>query len=334
MQETFKDKIIVVTGGTGTIGAALVKALLRFEPRQVRVLSRDETKQYYLQEKLNYPKCLRLFVGDVRDRDRLDLAFQGADIVFHAAALKHVPSCEYNPFEAVKTNILGSQHVIDSALKNKVKKVIAVSTDKAVNPINIMGTTKLMMEKLFINANYYTGKAITKFSCVRFGNVAWSRGSVLSLWKKQAKNGGVIRLTNSNMTRFLMSKKQAICLTLKAGKLTQGGEIFIFKMPSMKLTDLAEVFIEKYFPGQGVNIELVGDRVGEKTHEELFNKNDKYKQFLEDKEMFIVVPELQSEGLFGQGQGIKEYPGFVEIKELLNCSSEQCLDIEKIKAII
>lgn len=337
IENEFKNKVILVTGGTGTIGSELVKQLLTFHPRQVRVISRDESRQYNLQESLSYPDNLRLFIGDIRDKDRLNLAFHDVDIIFHAAALKHVPFCEYNPFEVVKTNILGSQNVIDAALSNGVKKVIAISTDKSVSPSNVLGVSKLMMEKLFINANYYSGRTLTKFSCVRFGNVSWSRGSVLPLWKIQAEKEGVITVTDGKMTRFIMSQAQAINLVLKASLLTKGGEIFILKMPSIRLKDMAKIFVKKYFPGKKVRIKVIGNRGGEKTHEDLFDTNAKYKYLLENKEMLLIVPDLKIDpDLHTQElkREEKDYPGFKNVRTLKAFSSKNCANQILVKEII
>lgn len=331
MENEFKDKIILITGGTGSIGTALIEKLLKYSPRQIRVFSRDESKQYYLQEKLNYPKNLRLFIGDIRDKERLDRAFEDVDIIFHSAALKHVPLCEYNPFEAVKTNIIGSQNIIDVALKNNVTKVVAISTDKAVNPTNIMGTSKLMMEKLFINANYYTKKPKTVFSCVRFGNVAWARGSVLPLWKKQIENNKKIKITNNDMTRFFISINQAANLVLQASKATNGGEIFILKMPSIKVTDLAKTFIDKYYPKNKIDMEIIGDRDGEKLHEALFDDNDVYKTILENENMYAIIPSLE---IYNLEKNNNEYSGFKKIDKIKRYTSEHSVDIDKIKNII
>ncbi|KKQ57700.1 MAG: Polysaccharide biosynthesis protein CapD [Parcubacteria group bacterium GW2011_GWA2_38_13] len=290
MDNIFKDKTILVTGGTGSIGSELVAQLLAYEPKQIRIFSRDESKQYYLLEKLNHPKNIRLLIGDVRDKERLSIAFKNVNYVFHAAAMKHVPLCEYNPVEAVKTNILGSQNVIDVAIENNVEKVIAISTDKAVKPSNVLGTTKLMMEKLFVNESYYTSNNRTKLSCVRFGNVLWSRGSVLHLWKNQAEKDSSIKLTNGEMTRFFMSQAQAVGLILKATQYTQGGEIFILKMPAIQLSYLAEIFIKKYFPDKKMEIKIIGCREGEKEHEELVDCNDTNKYIYENEELYIIVP--------------------------------------------
>lgn len=332
MENEFRDKIILVTGGTGTIGSALVERLLLAAPRQVRVLSRDETKQSTLLEHLNHPANLRLFIGDVRDRERLALACRGVDIVFHAAALKHVPFCEYNPFEAVKTNVIGSQNVIDAALQAGVAKVVAISTDKVVNPAGVMGVSKLMMEKLFLNANYYKGDSRTAFSCVRFGNIAWSRGSVLCLWKAQAEREGAIRLTDGAMTRFLMSRAEAIDLVFAATRLMRGGEIFIFKMPSVAMRDLGRLFLEKYFPGRGVAVTPIGVRSGEKLHEELLGTPGEATHVFENQRMFILVPRIHIYGL--PEQEPPAYPGFSLAEHPGTYSSKDFIDLERISRCI
>ena len=331
MTDEFKDKTILVTGGTGSIGSELVEQLLEYDPAQVRILSRDEGRQYELLERLKYPRNLRLLIGDIRDKERIDYAFKEVDIVLHAAALKQVPLCEYNPFEAVKTNILGSQNVIDTAIKNNVKKVIAISTDKAVFPSNVMGTSKLMMEKMFINANWCSGKSVTKFSIVRFGNVTWARGSVLPLWKKQAKEEGKIRVTNNDMTRFMMSKKQAVALVLKAIDLTQVGEVFVLKMPSAKIKDVAEMFLQKYYPNDGIEVEIIGNRAGDKMHEQLIDGNDMSSYILESDEMYIFIPNLDIPNFERE---LGKYTGFQEIKHIPKYSSEDHIDTEKIRNVI
>lgn len=332
MMNEFRNKTILVTGGTGTIGAKLVESLLKAGPKQIRVFSRDESKQYDLLEHLRHAPKLRLLIGDIRDEKRLELALQGVDIVFHAAALKHVPFCEYNPFETVKTNIIGSQNVIDAALKNKVGKVVAISTDKVVNPIGIMGVSKLMMEKLFINANYYKGDAVTKFSCVRFGNVTWARGSVLNLWKNQAAKNGRIEITDKQMTRFLMSQDDAVNLVFEAARLMKGGEIFVFKMPAIKIPQLAQLFLQKYFPGKKINLKVVGKRAGEKLHEELLGANEGAAEIFEDKKMFIIRPQIPIYGL--KNRETQNYPGFRQSKRPGSYSSKDYLAVQKIKKII
>lgn len=331
MINTFRNKITLVTGGTGAVGSELVRQLLKFKPKQVRVLSRDDTKQYYLREELNHPQNLRLFIGDVRDKDRLLLAFDGADYVFHAAALKHVPIGEYNPFELVKTNIIGSQNVIEAALEKGVKKVIGISTDKAVNPANVMGATKLMMEKLFINANFYKGDAPTVFSCVRFGNVAWARGSVLPLWQKQAASAGAIRITDRNMTRFFMSMEQAARLVLKATTLSQFGEVFVLKMPSIRLGSLADMFAEKYNRGRKLRVKVIGNRGSEKMHEGLLDDSDLGKEIFEDKEMFVVTP---SAPIYNLELPKVRYAGFSRLASPRRYTSAESINEEEIAKLI
>ncbi|MFA6908611.1 MAG: SDR family NAD(P)-dependent oxidoreductase [Patescibacteria group bacterium] len=331
MIKYFQNKIILVTGGTGSIGSELVKQLIKYKPKQLRILSRDESKQYYLMEQINHPGNVRFFIGDVRDQERLDMAFQDVDIVFHAAAMKHVPLCEYNPFEAVKTNIMGSQNVINAALRHNVDKVIAISTDKAANPSNVMGTSKLMMEKLIINANFYRGWSRTKFSCVRFGNVAWARGSVLPLWKKQVERDNTIKITNPKMTRFFMSIPQSIDLVLKTAKLTYGGEIFILKMSSIKISDLATIFVKKYCKGKKIKIINTGNRLGEKMHEDLYVPNLKPKAIFEDKEILIIIPELE---IYDLKQPERAYEGFTQKKMYKDYCSDKSININKIKSIV
>ena len=321
-KKEFCNKIILVTGGTGTIGSELVRQLLKYEPKQLRVLSRDQNKQYNLAEETDHHPNLRLFIGDIRDRERLDLAFENVDIIFHAAALKHVPSCEYNPAEAVKTNIIGSQNVIDMARKHGVKKVIGISTDKAVNPNNIMGTSKLMMERLFINANQYITSIGTKFACVRFGNVAWASASVLPIWAKQIEKNGEITITDANMTRFIISTDQAVNLVLRAGLLMQGGEIFILKMPSIKLGNLAKIFTKKYAPDRKIKIRNIGNRGGEKKHEELIDISDLDRDIFDDKKMFIITPP---QPVYFMHKEKRIYDGFKKISnpKLVSFSSKK-----------
>lgn len=330
-----KNKIILVTGGTGSIGSELVIQLLKHHPKQIRVFSRSESRQYDLMERLGYPENVRMLIGDVRDKDRLAMAMENVHMVFHAAALKHVPFCEYNPHEVIKTNIMGSQNVIDTALANGVARVIAISTDKAADPHNVLGVSKLMMEKLFVNANHaYWGRIA--LSCVRFGNVAWSDGSVLQRWKKQAESTGVISVTNPDATRFFMSIQQAAALTLKAAQLSRGGEIFVLKMPSITLADLADMFIQKHFPGRGIKIKESGRRAGDKDHEHLIGRSDHTARVLANRTMFILSPATH---IYHLRQEFPSYPGFKAIvnnRQLakLTLSSENSLDREKIATII
>jgi FlaA1/EpsC-like NDP-sugar epimerase len=327
----FKDRVILVTGGTGSIGAELVRQLLKYKPKQVRVLSRNETRQYDLLESLRYPANIRMLIGDIRDRERLQLAFSGVDMVFHADALKHVPFCEYNPSEVIKTNVVGSHNVIDAALHSGVQKVIAISTDKVANPMNVLGTSKLMMEQLLINSNsFLVGKL--KLACVRFGNVAWASGSVLPMWKNQAETRGSINVTNENATRFLMSIKQAVNLTIKAAQFCQGGEVFILKMPSIGLYDLARVFIKKYYPRHKIKIKVVGDRAGDKIHEDLLGLNDQSKEIWANSEMFILVPAIMDIHNFSMPTYF--YEGFQKILTGADFSSKDKINLKKIEKII
>lgn len=329
--DIIKDKVILVTGGTGSIGSVLVRELLKYKPKQIRVLSRNETRQYELLEALHYPKNLSMLIGDIRDRDRLQLAFNGVDLVFHAAALKHVPFCEYNPSEAVKTNVMGSHNVIDAAVHSGVKKVIAISTDKVANPMNVLGTSKLMMEQLLINSNsFLVGKV--KLACVRFGNVAWASGSVMPMWKKQAETLGSIKVTDNNATRFMMSIRQAVNLTLEAAYLAYGGEVFIFKMPSVRLGTLAETFIKKYYPKQKVKIKVVGARNGDKLHEDLIGLNDLGKEVWENDKMLILVP--REGGIHNLSMPSNAYDGFKKISSNIKFCSDEHIDMKKIEKIV
>ncbi len=331
MKNEFKDKVILVTGGTGTIGSELVVQLLKRKPKQIRVYSRNETSQYFLREKLGDVLNVRMLIGDIRDKSRLEFAMEGVDIVFHAAAMKHVPACEYNPQEVIKTNIIGSSNVLESALDKGVKLVISISTDKVANPVNILGISKLMMEKLFINTSMILSNRQTKFACVRFGNVSWSSGSVLPTWDKQAKADGTIKITDKGMTRFMMSIKEAVELTLRAAELACGGEVFILRMPSIKLVDLASIFLKKYFSGKKIEVKEVGIRGGEKKHEHLFGPADSAREVWADDKMFILLPTADIDGLKYRKQ---VYENFERVDFPDAYSSEDHLDIEKIKEII
>lgn len=287
----YKDKVILVTGGTGSIGSKIVKKLLEFKPKTVRVLDNNETALFDLEQELKDNR-IRTLIGDIRDPERLKMAFDDVDIIFHAAALKHVSLCEYNPFDAVKTNVLGTQNVLNAALDANVEKVVVISTDKSVNPINVMGATKLLAERLTISANNYNGNKRTVFSCVRFGNVIDSRGSVVPIFKKQIKNGGPVTITDPEMTRFVMGIPEAVELILKAGKLAKGKEIFILKMPALNIIDLAEVMIEEFasnynHKAEDIKIKIIGKRNGEKMYEELMTE-DELNYASEYEELFIL----------------------------------------------
>lgn len=288
-------KKILITGGTGSIGSALVKKLIKYDPAIIRVFSNDENGLFLLEHELKKYPNLRFLLGDVRDKERLRRALEDIDIVLHAAALKHVPLCEYNPFEAIKTNIIGTQNLLEAAIDGDVEKVITISTDKAVNPVNVMGATKLLAERLTIAANYYKGPRRMIASCVRFGNVLGSRGSVIELFIKQIQKGGPVTLTHPNMVRFAMSIDKATELVLRATQMAKGEEIFIFKMNSLYIKDLAEVMIERLAPKYGYNpsdieIEVIGKRKGEKVYEELMTEDEAINAY-ETEDMLIILPE-------------------------------------------
>lgn len=278
------NKVILVTGGTGSFGQKFTQIVLQENnPRVVRVFSRGELLQYEMQIKFNNDPRLRFFIGDVRDRERLYRAMNGVDIVVHAAALKQVPTAEYNPIEAVKTNIDGAINVIDAAIDNGVEKVIAVSTDKAVHPVNLYGATKLVMERLFAQANVYTKARESKFSCVRYGNVVGSRGSVIPLFLSQRENG-IITITDENMTRFWLTLEQGVRFVIDCIERMYGGEVFIPKVPSMKITDLAHAIAPE------ARTEITGIRPGEKVNEILLTEEEA-RHTMEFDDYFVVEPE-------------------------------------------
>jgi UDP-N-acetylglucosamine 4,6-dehydratase/5-epimerase len=281
----WKDKVVLVTGGTGSFGKKFIEIMLNeVHPAKIIVFSRDELKQHEMRASgIDNPQ-LRYFIGDVRDLDRLKRAMHGVDIVIHAAALKQVPACEYNPMEAIKTNILGSGNVIDAALDSGVKKVIALSTDKAVNPVNLYGATKLAAEKLFIQSNSYAAGTTTRFSCVRYGNVVGSRGSVIPIFIKQRQNGK-LTITDERMTRFWLTLEQGVRFVIRCTETMLGGEVFVPKIPSTKILDLALVI------APDADLEIVGIRPGEKLHEVLINE-DEARSTLERDDMYVVTPTV------------------------------------------
>ncbi len=279
----FKNLVILVTGGTGSFGRKFTEILLReYRPKKIVIFSRDELKQHEMRVGgLDHPS-LRYFIGDVRDVDRLRRAMQGVDIVVHAAALKQVPACEYNPIEAVLTNVMGARNVIDAALDSGVKKVLALSSDKAVNPINLYGATKLVAEKLFIQGNAYSGSGTIRFSCVRYGNVVGSRGSVIPLFMGQRINGSVT-ITDPRMTRFWITLEQGVRFVIRCAELMHGGEVFVPKIPSMNIVDLVKAV------ASDCQVKKIGIRPGEKLHEVLISE-DEIRQTLDMDDMFVIKP--------------------------------------------
>ena len=284
----FNKKSILITGGTGSFGKNFVKLLLgKYKPAKIIIYSRDEMKQYEMAQKYSYEKfpCIRYFLGDVRDRDRLELALKGVDYVIHAAALKQVPAAEYNPIECIKTNINGAENVILASLKNKVSKVIALSTDKAANPINLYGASKLASDKLFISGNYFGG-GVTKFSVVRYGNVVGSRGSVVPLFNKLIDQGSkFLPITHPSMTRFWITIDQGIDLVAKSFSRMIGGEIFVPKLPSVHITDVAKAIAPK------LKQKVIGTRPGEKLHETMCSTNES-NYIYEFKDHYVIGPTI------------------------------------------
>jgi UDP-N-acetylglucosamine 4,6-dehydratase/5-epimerase len=291
------EQVILITGGTGSFGRKFIEMMLaEYHPAKLIVFSRDELKQHEMRVAGFNHLSLRYFIGDVRDVERLRRAMHGVDIVVHAAALKQVPACEYNPMEAIKTNILGSSNVVEAALDAGVKKVLALSTDKAVNPINLYGATKLAAEKLLIQSNSYAGGMATRFSCVRYGNVVGSRGSVVLIFLQQ-KASGKLTITDERMTRFWLTLEQGVRFVINCIENMHGGEVFVPKIPSMKIIDLAKAI------APGTNLEVVGIRPGEKLHEVLISE-DESRSTVEMEDMYVVQPspnawfghDWQSEG--------------------------------------
>lgn len=278
-----EDKTVLVTGGTGSFGKKFIKKALESNAKKVIIFSRDELKQYEMKQEFEDTR-LRFFIGDVRDPQRLHRAFDGVDIVIHAAAMKHVDACEYNPFEAVKTNIHGAQNVIEAAINCGVEKVIALSTDKACSPVNLYGATKLASDKLFVAANAYVGAKKTRFAVVRYGNVVGSRGSVVPFFKK-VRHTGVLPVTDERMTRFWITLDQGVQFVIDNLERMHGGEIFVPKIPSMKVVDLAKAI------GPECKIEIIGIRPGEKLHEAMIMEDDA-RHTVEFEDYYVIQPEL------------------------------------------
>ncbi len=280
----FNDKTILITGGAGSFGQKFVEIILKeHNPKSIRIYDNRELAEVEMERKFKDPR-LRFFIGDVRDRNRLNRAMNGVDIVVHAAAVKHEPVCEYNPVEAVGTNIQGAVNVIDAAIDNSVKKVMAISTDKAVYPLNLYGATKMVAEKLFVQGNSYTGGRETVFSCARYGNVLGSSGSVVPLFYEQKENGE-ITITDERMTRFWITLEQGVNFVIKCIEIMKGGEIFVPKIPSMRIVDLAEAI------APGAKKKIIGIRSGEKLHEILLTEEE-VKRAKEYADYFVIEPEF------------------------------------------
>jgi len=304
----YTGKKILITGGTGTIGRALTRRLLAEKPAVIRIFSRDEHKQFEMQQELQEYDNIRYLIGDGRDADRVLRAMEDIDYVFHLAAMKHVPFCEYNPFEAVKTNVIGTQNVIQAAITANVKRVLFTSTDKAISPTNTYGATKLTAERLISAAEYHKGPRKTVFCSVRFGNVMGSRGSVIPLFVRQILEERRVTVTHPNMLRYMMTPGQAVELILRANELAYGGEVFVLKMPVIRLGDLAEIVIEEvkrqFAVRDAVKIDIIGLRPGEKMVEELMTP-DEAEAAVETRDMYILQP------LFGVSRK-RIYPEMLE----------------------
>lgn len=320
----WNESVVLVTGGTGSFGKKFLDIMLKeYHPRKLIVFSRDELKQHEMQASGFKDPSLRYFIGDIRDQQRCRRAFEGVDVVIHAAALKQVPACEYNPMEAIKTNILGSGNVIDAAIDAGVKKVVALSTDKAVNPVNLYGATKLAAEKLFIQSNAYAGAKNTRFSCVRYGNVVGSRGSVVPVFLKQ-RTTGKVTVTDERMTRFWISLESGVRFVIRTVENMHGGEVFVPKIPSMTVNDLAKAIAPQ------AAIEYIGIRPGEKLHEVLISE-DEARQTVELEDMYVVQPaESLWFGRDWETKGKLLEDGF----RYASNTNEQWLNVEEISKII
>jgi UDP-N-acetylglucosamine 4,6-dehydratase len=320
----WQEQVVLVTGGTGSFGRKFIDLLIKERnPKKLIVFSRDELKQHEMRALGFNQVNLRYFIGDVRDRDRLRRAMHGVDIVVHAAALKQVPACEYNPMEAIKTNIIGTSNVVEAALDAGVKKVLALSTDKAVNPVNLYGATKLAAEKLTVQSNAYAGESPTRFSCVRYGNVVGSRGSVVPVFLRQ-RASGTITITDDRMTRFWLSLEQGVRFVVSCIEQMEGGEVFVPKIPSMHVIDLARAIAPQ------AQVQIIGIRPGEKLHEVLISE-DEARHTVELEQMFVVQPaEAIWFGYSWQSSGKLLDGGFRFSSDL----NSQWLDVEGIKRLV
>ena len=320
----FKEKKILITGGTGSLGTALTKRLLKLDVDTIRIFSRNEEKQVEMESKFSDDR-LRFFLGDIRDYARLSRAIEDVDIVFHAAALKHVPKIEYNPFEAIKTNVIGSQNVIEACIKNNVKKAICIGTDKAVSPLNTYGATKLLMEKLFVTANNFLDKEKQppKFIAVRYGNVLGSSGSVVPKMIQQIKNDKKITITDPKMTRFSITMEVALDFILHASTIGKGSEIFVPKLNAYSIEELSKLLQELFGEAQE---QIIGIRPGEKLHETLINREEiRYSWEIEN--MYIIANPFYP--LFHEDEIKTTYPGIKNIENVTEYSSDKVDRISK-----
>ena len=318
----FDKKIILVTGGSGSVGSQLVSALLNTNCKTIRILSNNEHELYLLQNKYPNEKKLRFLLGDIRDKERLFVATEDVDIVFHAAALKHVPLCEYNPFDAVQTNVVGTQNIIEACKHSNVKKFVFISTDKAASPQSTLGATKLLAERLTISSLSYRTSLEYIAYCVRFGNVLDSRGSVVDLFYNQIKQKKPITITDKKMTRFTMTPQEAVNLILSTVELAKGGEVFVLKMKVMRIIDLVQAMIELYGKNGKIEITEIGKRQGEKLHEELISDAEisRTKEF----ENMYVIPSFDS----------SFYDKFSTLKSPYTSDSAEPMTVKEIKSLL
>jgi UDP-N-acetylglucosamine 4,6-dehydratase len=317
-----KNKVILITGGTGSFGKAFVRHVLaEHEPAAIRLYSRDELKQYELEREFDSDPRLRFLIGDVRSAERLAMATRGVDVLIHAAALKQVPACEYNPFEAVQTNVHGAENVVSAAVANDVPRVLALSTDKAVNPVNLYGATKLCAEKIVTQGNAYVGDGRTRLASVRYGNVVGSRGSVVPLFKRQALDGE-LTITDEAMTRFWITLDEAVDFVISCLDLMAGGEVFIPKIASARITDIAEAL------APGSTRKIVGVRPGEKIHEVLLTE-DESRNARELEDRYVVYPPYPSWQIEGGPMGHELSPGFRYSSDI----NSEWLDADQIRAV-
>lgn len=322
--EEFNDKTILITGGSGSIGSYLTEALLTTNCKSIRILSNNEYELFTLEKKFPNSKKLRLLLGDIRDKNRIKVATDGVDIVFHAAALKHVPICEFNPFDAVQTNVIGTQNMIEACIQSNVEKFVFISTDKAASPLSTLGATKLLAERLTISAMAYR-KSLSKpiMYCIRFGNVIGTKGSVLELFFQQVKQNIPLTITNNEMTRFTMTKNDAIDLILSTVQVAKGGEIFVLKMKSLKILDLAKSVISLYSKNPETHkIIETGIREGEKLHESLIAE-DEISRLKEFDNMYVIPPPNS-----------KEYDNLKSLENNYSSNQNKMMTIEEIQNIL
>lgn len=322
-QVDLAGKTILLTGGTGSFGNAFTRRVLEeFPTATIRIYSRDELKQSEMASRFNSPQ-LRFFIGDVRDKERMSRAMNGVDVVVHAAAMKQVPACEYNPFEAVLTNIIGSQHIVDTAIAAGVERVVALSTDKAVNPVNLYGATKLCEEKIVVQGNAYASGSPTRLACVRYGNVVGSRGSVVPIFRELGEQGAPLTITDERMTRFWLTLDSAVDLVFYSLENMLGGEVFVPRIPSMKILDIAAAIAPE------APIEIVGIRPGEKLHEVMITA-DEARHTVRVGDVFVVLPESVpwTKGVDWQGEGLPD--GF----EYSSGNNDQWLSVDDLVRMI